>query len=90
LLAQAYAFEGERGEANRLLKELIKENQVSPYYIAVGYAGLGDKDRAFEFLDKAYREQASMLQYLKIQPTLESLRDDPRFGELARRIGLPD
>lgn len=90
LLAQAYAIGGDRVEASRLLKELIKENQVSPYYIAVVYAGLGDKDRAFEFLDKAYREQASMLQYLKIHPTLESLRADPRFRELARRISLPD
>lgn len=90
LLAQAYAIAGDRREANRLLNELLKENEVSPYYIAVGYAGLGDKDRAFEFLDRAYREQASMLQYLKIQPTLESLRADPRFGELVKRIGLPD
>ena len=90
LLVQAYAFAGDRGEANRLLHELLRENLVSPYYIAVGFAGLGDKDRAFEFLERAYREQASMLQYLKIQPTLETLRPDPRFRELAKRIGLPD
>ena len=90
LLAQAYAIAGNRSEANRLLGELLKENMVSPYYIAVGYAGLGDRDRAFQFLERAYREQASMLQYLKIHPTLESLRTDPRFGELVKRIGLPD
>ena len=90
LLAQAFAIAGNRLEANRLLNELLKENEVSPYYIAVGYAGLGDKDMAFEFLDRAYREQASMLQYLKIQPTLESLRADPRFRKLIKRIGLPD
>lgn len=90
LLAQAYAISGDHAEANRLLNELVEEDQVSPYYIAVGYAGLGDKDRAFHFLERAYREQASMLQYLKVQPTLENLRSDPRFGELARRIGLPD
>ena len=90
LLVQAYALAGDRGEANRLLQELLKENQVSPYYVAVGYAGLGERDRAFEFLERAYREQASMLQYLKIQPTLENLRPDPRFRELANRIGLPE
>jgi len=90
LLVQAYAFAGDRGEANRLLHELLRENQVSPYYVAVGYAGLGETDRAFEFLERAYREQASMLQYLKIQPTLETLRPDPRFRELTKRIGLPE
>jgi serine/threonine protein kinase/tetratricopeptide (TPR) repeat protein len=90
LLAQAYAIAGDRSEANRLLNELLRDNNVSPYYIAVAYAGLGDNDRAFEFLDRAYREQASMLQYLKIQPTLEGLRTDPRFRELVKRIGLPD
>lgn len=90
LLVQAYALAGDRGEANQLLHELLKDNQVSPYYIAVGFAGLDDKDRAFEFLERAYREQASMLQYLKIQPTLETLRPDPRFRALAKRIGLPD
>jgi len=90
LLVQAYAFAGDRSEANQLLHELLRENQVSPYYLAVGYAGLGETDRAFEFLERAYREQASMLQYLKIQPTLETLRPDPRFRELAKRIGLPE
>jgi len=90
MLAQAYAIAGKGAEARRLLNELLRESAVSPYYIAVIYAGLGDNQRAFEFLERAFREQVSSLVYLKVDPRLESLRTDPRFRELARRIGLPD
>jgi serine/threonine-protein kinase len=89
MLAQAYAMGGKPAEAKRILHELLREGVVSPYYIAVIYAGLGDRQRAFESLERAYREQVSLLVYLKVDPRLESLRGDPRFDDLARRVGLP-
>jgi hypothetical protein len=74
----------------RLLNELLSEGSVSPYYIAVIYAGLGDRQRAFDSLERAYREQVSSLVYLNVDPRLESLRPDPRFRALAKRVGLPE
>jgi serine/threonine protein kinase/lipoprotein NlpI len=90
MLAQAYALSGKRAEAMRLLNELRSKDSISPYYIAVIYAGLGDQQRAFESLERAYREQVSSLVYLNVDPRLESLRPDPRFRALAKRIGLPE
>ena len=89
LLAYAYALAGDGVQATTLLNGLLKEDHVPPYYIAVVYSGLGDNNRAFEFLDKAYREQASMLVYLNIDPRFENLRTDARFRALVQRIGLP-
>jgi len=88
MLAQAYALAGEPAEARRLLKDLLTEGRVSPYYIAVIYAGLGDQQRAFDSLEKAYREGVSSLVYLKVDPRLESLRRNPKFLDLAKLVGL--
>jgi hypothetical protein len=62
---------------------------VSPYFLAIAYAGLGDKDRGFEWMETAYRERAAWLTFLKVDPALDPLRSDPRFADLLRRIGLP-
>jgi hypothetical protein len=57
--------------------------------MATIYAGFGQKDRAFEFLEKAYLEKALDLSwYLKADPRIDSLRSDPRFQSLLRRVGL--
>ena len=53
------------------------------------YAGLGEKDQAFAWLEKAYEERTSRLSYLKVEPLWDPLRSDPRFADLVRRIGLP-
>jgi tetratricopeptide (TPR) repeat protein len=90
MLAQAYAIGGRHAEVRRLLNELLSEGSVSPYYIAVIHAGLGDRQRAFDSLERAYREQVSSLVYLNVDPRLESLRPDPRFRDLAKRVGLPE
>ena len=90
MLAQAYALDGQLAEARRLLNDLLREARVSPYYIAVIYAGLGDQQRAFDYLQKAYREGVSSLVYLKVDPRLESLRLNPRFRDLAKLVGLPE
>ncbi len=53
------------------------------------YAGLGEKNQAFTWLEKAYEERASRLIWLKTEPMIDSLRSDPRFGELLRRLRFP-
>jgi TolB-like protein/DNA-binding winged helix-turn-helix (wHTH) protein/Tfp pilus assembly protein PilF len=58
--------------------------------IAVDYALLGEKDKAFEWLERAFREQEGVLMFLAVNDYLEGLRSDPRFWNLARRMGLPD
>ena len=90
-LAHAYAVAGNRVEAQKLLdklKTLAKRRYVSPHDIAIIYIGLGEKDRAFEWLEKAYAEHA-LLVNLKVDPVYDSLRSDPRFSGLVRRVGLP-
>ena len=61
---------------------------MTPYGVATVYAALGDKTRAFEWLEKAYAERSEDIVFLKIDPRLKSLRPDPRFADLLRRVGL--
>jgi eukaryotic-like serine/threonine-protein kinase len=92
-LAHAYAAMGKRAEAEKILNDLLRQsktNYVSHYMIATVYAGLGDKDRAFEFLEKAYQEKSPDIPYfLKADLRLDTLRSDPRFQELVRRMNFP-
>ena len=55
---------------------------------AIVYGELGDLDRAFEYLDRAYAEDPGNLAYMRTDPTADSLKDDPRFAELMRKLGL--
>jgi len=90
-LAYAYAVVGKREDAVTLLKELTeraRKRYVSSYAFALVYTGMGNKDQAFAWLDKAYEERASTLPFLKTNPTLASLRSDPRFQTLIRRMSL--
>jgi Flp pilus assembly protein TadD len=92
LLGYAYAVNGRREEAMRALAELqalSKQRYVSPFPIAWIYVGLGDKDRAFEHLEKAYEERAGRLVYLKVEHAFDPLRSDPRFADLVRRLNFP-
>jgi hypothetical protein len=59
-----------------------------PMGVAIDYADFGDEDKAFEWLERAYRDRAG-LQWIKVDPGLDSLRSDPRFDDLLRRIGFP-
>jgi Tfp pilus assembly protein PilF len=92
-LAHAYIAMGKRTEAEKILSDLLrqsKKNYVSSYMIATIYAGLGDKNRAFEFLEKAFQEKSPDIPYfLKADLRLDTLRSDPRFQDLVRRVGLP-
>ncbi len=58
-------------------------------WIATIHAALGEKDLAFEWLQKAYEDRSGWLVYLKIDPMFDPLRSDPRFTDLLRRVGLP-
>ena len=92
-LAHAYAVAGMKGDALSALEELnliSKQHYVSPYEIAVIYAGLAEKDKAFEQLEKALQERSVWLIHLnlRVDPRLSTLRSDPRFADLVRRVGL--
>ena len=92
-LAHAYAAMGKRAEAEKILNELqgqSKVTYVSHYMIAVIYSGLGQKDKAFEFLEKAYQERSPDIAYfLRADLRLDTLRPDPRFQDLLRRVDFP-
>jgi tetratricopeptide (TPR) repeat protein len=92
MLGYAYAVAGRRGEAvgtATQMQTLSRRRYISPYQIARIYAGLGDKKLAFVWLEKAYEGRSDFLTRMKVDPTFESLYDDPRFINLARRVGLP-
>jgi serine/threonine protein kinase/Tfp pilus assembly protein PilF len=90
-LGHAYAQFGKRAEAREILemlKERSRQSYVPSYFSALIYAGLGDKDLAFEWLERAYQERSTVLAYLRIDPRLAPLRSDPRFGRLLARLGV--
>lgn len=92
VLGYAYAAAGDRTAAERVIRELSessKRHYLSAYCIAEIYAQLGDKDEAFLWLDKAYAERAPHLVDLTVDPTLDTLRSDPRFVNLLQRVGRP-
>jgi len=72
-----------------LAQRKAKSGYVSPYLIAEFYADLGDKDHAFEWLNTAYQEHAIYLGGVRTDFTMDSVRSDPRYAELVRKIGLP-
>jgi serine/threonine-protein kinase len=92
-LAWAYATAGRRDEAIKILDESLKRLSggapVSKVRLARVYAALGDRDQAFAWLEKAYAEHSDALGSIKSGPTFDTLRSDPRFVDLTRRIGLP-
>jgi tetratricopeptide (TPR) repeat protein len=92
-LGYAYAMAGHKDNALELLDQLDKlseERYVSPYYKAFIFAGLDDRDRAFSYLEKAFAERQPQLIMLKVYQVFDSLRDDPRFHALMKKIGLPE
>src|SRR5882672_10004160 len=91
VLIRAYAHAGRRPDALRLLDEL-KRRQMAGYIPTAAfvnaYLGLDEKEQALVWLERAYREKSSILQYLKVHPFFDPLRGDPRFADLVRRVGL--
>jgi serine/threonine protein kinase/tetratricopeptide (TPR) repeat protein len=91
-LAQTFATAGRRTKAIHILDDLTKltkQKYVAPYFFAGIHIGLGERDRAIECLEKSYEEHSHWLIYLHLDPSMDSLRSDPRFQDLLRRVGLP-
>jgi TolB-like protein/DNA-binding winged helix-turn-helix (wHTH) protein/Tfp pilus assembly protein PilF len=72
------------------LDNMSKTKYVTPYGVALVYAGMGDKDQAFRWLEKAFDDRANWLVWLRFDPRWDSIRSDPRYTDLVRRIGNPD
>jgi len=92
-LGYVYGTAGKKAEAQKALeelKELSKKRYVSPYNFACIYAGLNDKDQAFEWLERTYQERAFFMTQLKVDTVLDNLRPDPRFKDLLKRMNLPE
>ena len=91
-LAQTFATAGRKKEAIQILDdltELTKQKYVAPYFFAGIHVGLGEDDRAIEYLEKSYEEHSHWLIYLHLDPSMDGLRSNPRFQDLLHRVGLP-
>ena len=91
MLGLAYGLAGRKADATKILNELLevsKTRYVTPAALANVYIGLGDKEQAFVWLEKAYAERSNYVAYLKVFPLLDPIRSDPRFADLVRRVGL--
>jgi serine/threonine protein kinase/Tfp pilus assembly protein PilF len=73
-----------------VLKKRSQQEYVSPNAIAMTYALMGDRDHAFEWLEKGYAERSGRMEYIKTEEVLEPFHSDPRYISLLRRMGLPD
>jgi TolB-like protein/DNA-binding winged helix-turn-helix (wHTH) protein/Tfp pilus assembly protein PilF len=91
VLVRAYAHAGRRPDALGLLKELEQRQQegyVPAAAFVNAYLGLGDHEQSIAWLERAYQEQSMILQFLRVHPFLDPLRNDPRFADLVRQVGL--
>jgi TolB-like protein/DNA-binding winged helix-turn-helix (wHTH) protein/Tfp pilus assembly protein PilF len=91
-LALVYGLAGRKGETQKIigeLKERSRHHYVFPSVFAYAYLGLGDKDQALTFLERAYEEQDPALFWLKMSPIFDPLRSEPRFQALLRRVNFP-
>jgi tetratricopeptide (TPR) repeat protein len=91
-LGFAHGIARQKEKAQVLLRELqqrFERSYVSPPLVALVFLGLGDRDRAFEWLEKGYELHDSGIVRLETAPEFDALRSDPRFADLKRRVGLP-
>ena len=91
-LGYAYAVSGQPEKARKLIEELQAGSQpehLVPYHLAMIYFGLGETDKAFECLDKSCEQHSFQLFWIKTLPQLDSVRSDPRFQAILRRMNLP-
>jgi len=92
MLGGAYAASGRRDDARKVLGQLTersKKGYVCPYEVATVYVGLGEKDSALQWLEKAEEDKADCVPWMRPDPKLDPLRSDPRFRALLRRVGFP-
>src|SRR6266513_4569707 len=91
-LARTFAVSGRITEARNLLEQLqqSKRQYVAPFYVAVVYSGLGENKRALDWLEKPMPTTPTLSSFLKVDPQLDTLRSNPRFHELQRKLRLPE
>ncbi len=91
-LAHTLGAAGRADAARQILDDLTKlakQKYVAPYFFAGIHVGLGEHERAIEYLQKCYEEHSHWLIYLHLDPSMDDLRDSPNFQDLLRRVGLP-
>jgi len=89
-LAHSYAVAGRREDALKIAEEIkVDPHPMDTWGLAEIYAALGDKDEAFHWLDEGYKVRFSWVPWIASNPNFESLRDDPRFDNLLKRLNLP-
>jgi adenylate cyclase len=91
-VAHDMALSGDKAGARRILTDLqqfSKHSYLSPWVLAMIYPDLGDKEKAFVWLEKCYQGREHDPAFSKVWPMFDSVRSDPRFRELMRRVGLP-
>jgi TolB-like protein/DNA-binding winged helix-turn-helix (wHTH) protein/Tfp pilus assembly protein PilF len=91
-LAHAYASSGNKTEAEKLLSQMTlqsKTQYVSPYYFAIVYVGLGENEKAMDWLEKAYADHSNGLVFMKVEPELDNLHSNPRFVALQQKLNFP-
>jgi len=92
-LGHVYASNGNASAAKNILDTLVvvnKQEPVSPFFFALVYAGLNDKQKALEWLENSYKEKSGSVRYLKMEPRLQNLRNEPRYTALMEKIGLEE
>jgi tetratricopeptide (TPR) repeat protein len=90
-LGFAYAVMGNKLKALQVIEQLqvaAKQRYVSPYHLALIYTGLGAHEQALDNLEKAADERYNWLVFIPVEPMFDTLRSEPRFISLVRRIGL--
>jgi TolB-like protein/DNA-binding winged helix-turn-helix (wHTH) protein/Tfp pilus assembly protein PilF len=90
-LGHAYGASGNRSEAEKVLAQLMEQSKkqyVSPFYLAIVYAGLSENDKAVDWLEKAYEDRSNAIVFSKVDPQLDTLRSTPRFQSLLHRLAL--
>jgi len=90
-LGHVYASSGNTSAARNVLDTMFvvnKKEHVSPFFFALVFAGLNDKEKALEWLEKSYEEKSGSVRYLKMEPRLQNLRNEPRYSALMKKIGL--
>jgi DNA-binding winged helix-turn-helix (wHTH) protein/TolB-like protein/lipoprotein NlpI len=90
-MAHALAVSGQKSKARAARAELEKraaEQYIPPYDLALIFIGLGEREQAFAWLERAYADRSSEMIYFKVEPMLAPLRSDPRYQDILRRMGL--
>jgi TolB-like protein/Flp pilus assembly protein TadD len=91
LLGHIYGRMGRHAEADAVIRELeqrFANKQADGRDLAVTYAGVGDKNKAFEWLEKSFKERSPFLVFLRLEPTMEPLHSDPRWNDFKTRVGI--